>query len=98
MKKQNVTFQIIDDLVLENSFGEVCSQKNVTLEINIGWFDDDRGFFEIYDIDTGGQNWYAEGYLILDNNVLIDYDGVFELLPAIIDKLKEMGIDVTDFE
>ena len=98
MKKENVTFQIIENLVLENSFGIVCSQKNVTLEITIGWIDDDRGFFEIYDIDTGGQNWYAEGQLILDNNVLIDYDGVFELLPAIIDKLNEMGIDVTDFE
>lgn len=96
MKKENVTFEITKSLVMENSFGIVCGQNDVKLEIHIGFIDDDHGFFELYDIESGGQNWYAEGSLTFENDVLIDYDGVFELLPAILDKLESMGIDVND--
>ena len=94
MKLENCTFQITENLVMENSFGIVCQQNNVTIEINIGWLDNQTGFYEIADIETGGNAWYAEGQLFLENDILTDYDGVFELMPQILDRLELMGIDV----
>ena len=94
--KKPLTFQTTENLVLENSFGIIDAQNNVKLEISIDWIDDNTGCYEIHDIDTGGNKWYAEGTLILDDDVLIDYDGVFELLPCILDALEKMGIDVSD--
>jgi hypothetical protein len=36
-----------------------------------------RGAFEIYDVESGGEDYYAEGSLLLDaDNYLVDYDGV----------------------
>jgi hypothetical protein len=96
MKKHDLTFETTENLVMENSFGITDAQNNVKLEINIGWIDDETGYFEISDIETGGNNWYTDGQLFLQNNVLIDYDGVFELLPCILDALEKMGIDVSD--
>lgn len=94
MKLENCTFQITENLVMENSFGITRQQDNVTIEITIGWFDDKHGYFEIADIESGGIDWYAEGQLFLENDILSDFDGVFELIPQILDKLESMGIDV----
>lgn len=94
MKLENCTFQITENLVMENSFGITRQQDNVTIEITIGWFDDQHGYFEIADIESGGFDWYAEGEIFLENDILADYDGVFELMPQILDKLESMGIDV----
>jgi len=92
------TFQAITSLSLDNSFGTLKKQKDVELEVTIGIKDEDYGYFEFYDIESGGEEWYAEGGLVIDNGTIIDYDGVFALPPFITDKLKEMGYDVSDVE
>ena len=67
-------------------------RSEVTVAINNPTY----GWFELYDIETGGDEWYAEGGLWLEGNVVTEYDGVFALPPAITDKLKEWGYDVSE--
>ncbi len=55
------------------------------------------GWFEFYDIETGGEDYYAEGQLEIEDSVLVGYDGVFELPDFMLDILEqEMDIDVSE--
>ena len=94
MKKE--TFQVVQALSLENSFGILKEDNSVTLEVTVAINNPTYGWFELYDIETGGDEWYAEGGLWLEGNVVTEYDGVFTLPPAITDKLKEWGYDVSE--
>ena len=88
-------YKAIQGLSLENSFGRIASQKDVELDVTIGYTaDEDYGYFEFYDVKTGGDNWYAEGGLWFDNGELTDYDGVFELPPFIWEMLEKKGLNV----
>jgi hypothetical protein len=92
------TFQTFQSLSLENSFGTIKAEDNITLEITVGINSDDYGWFELYDIESGGEDWYAEGGLWIKDKVITDYDGVFSLSPAITEKLKEWGYDTSEVE
>lgn len=94
MEKQVHTFTTIQSMVAENSFGIVAEQENVTLHVSVGINSDTYGWFEIYDEETAGGDWYAEGSLSFDNKELVGYDGVFSLSPIVMDKLEELGINV----
>ena len=96
MKKE--TFEVVVPLQLENSFGVIKTEDSVKLEVNVGMNSADYGWFEFYDIETGGDDWYAEGGLWFQGNKLTDYDGVFALPTYILEKLKEWGYDVSDVE
>jgi hypothetical protein len=91
------TFQASEALSLENSFGTI-KQDTVTLEVTVGINSEDYGWFELYDIETGGDEWYAEGSLQIEDNAVTGYDGVFSLPTAVTDKLKEWGYDVSEVE
>lgn len=89
-----VTFKATESLSLENSFGTIREQKGIELEVTIGIREDEgTGWFELYDIETGGDDWYADGGLWFNGKELTDYDGVFSLPVCIIEKLKELGYD-----
>jgi len=92
------TFQTVQSLSLENSFGTIKAEDNITLEITVGINSDDYGWFELYDIESGGEDWYAEGGLWIKDKVITDYDGVFSLSPVITEKLKEWGYDTSEVE
>jgi len=92
------TFQTVQSLILENSFGTIKAEDNITLEVTVGINSDDYGWFELYDIESGGEDWYAEGGLWIKDKVITDYDGVFSLSPVIIEKLKEWGYDTSEVE
>lgn len=96
--KTQIEFFTTESLSLENSFGTIKEQENIELQITIGINSDDYGWFELYDVQTGGEDWYAEGGLELDGMSVVGYDGVFALPVAITDKLKEMGYDVSEVE
>jgi hypothetical protein len=96
--KTQIEFFTTESLSLENSFGTIKEQQNIELQITIGINSDDYGWFELYDVQTGGEDWYAEGGLELDGMSVVGYDGVFALPVAITDKLKEMGYDVSEVE
>lgn len=90
------TFKTKQNLVLENSYGIVDSEDGVELEITIGINSPEYGWFELYDTETGGDAWYASGGLWFKDKVVTDYDGVFELIPPIIEKLTELGYDCSE--
>ena len=103
MRKQE-TFETSQALSLENSFGTIKQDNSVALEVTVGVEIDEqyhvpvRGWFEVSDIETGGNEWYAEGSLGFDGNQVIDYDGVFALPTTVTNKLKEWGYDVSEVE
>ncbi len=92
------TFQTTQALTLENSFSVIKAEDNILLEVTVGINSDDYGWFEIYDIESGGEEWYAEGGLEIEGNMITGYDGVFSLPTPIIDKLLEWGYDVSEVE
>lgn len=94
--EKKVRFKATQSLALENSFMTVKEQKDVELNITINIFDAERGSFELYDEETEGEEWYAEGGLWFNGKDLIDYDGVFALPKVIEDKLTEMGYNLED--
>ena len=96
MKKE--TFEVSYSLSLGNSFGTLKTEDGVMLEVIVGTNDDDYGWFEFYDIESGGEEWYAEGGLWFNDKTLTDYDGVFELPSFVTEKLKEWGYDVSEME
>jgi len=98
MTQKQETFQAVQALSLENSFGTIKEENNVTLEVTVGIKSEDYGWFELYDVETGGDEWYAEGGLWIENNAVTGYDGVFALPTVVIDKLKEWGYDVSEVE
>ena len=93
----DTTFRITTEVRRENSFGVIDSQKDSTIEFIVK-VEGERGSFELYDIETGGERWYAEGGLWFKGKTLVDYDGVFSLSHAIIDKLEENGYDVSEMK
>lgn len=96
--KRKETFTTTQSLVLENSFGIIDSEDNVVLEVTVGINDDEYGWFEMYDVESGGEDWYAEGGLWIEDNIITGYDGVFSLPEPVINKLKEWGYDVSEVE
>jgi uncharacterized protein YabN with tetrapyrrole methylase and pyrophosphatase domain len=91
----NETFEAIEGLSLETTHGRITSEKDVVLEVTIGYTaEKDYGYFELYDVKTGGDKWYAEGGLWFDNEELTDYDGVFELPPFVWEYLEQKGFNV----
>ena len=93
-----VEFIAKESLSLENSFATIKRQNNIELQVSIGINSDDYGWFEIYDIESGGEEWYAEGSLEIQGMAVVGYDGVFALPVCIMEKLEEMGYDVSEIE
>jgi hypothetical protein len=96
--KMQIEFIAKESLSLENSFTTIKRKDNIELQVTIGIDSDERGWFEIYDIESGGEEWYAEGELEIDGMAVVGYDGVFALPVCIIEKLEEMGYDVSEIE
>jgi hypothetical protein len=97
---QRVEFQATEILAISNHYygGIFLGYEDVKLDVTIGINSDTYGYFEFYDVKTGGDNWYAEGGLWIKDKVITDYDGVFALPTFITDKLKDMGFDVSEVE
>jgi hypothetical protein len=92
------TFQAVQSLSLENSFGTIKEENNITLEVTVGIKSEDYGWFELYDLESGGEEWYAEGGIEIEGKMITGYDGVFSLPNVVIDKLKEWGYDCSEVE
>ena len=64
-------FKAKQSLVLSNSFGVINKEKDVELDVTVGIIDDESGYFELYDILSGGDNWYAEGSIQFDGKNVV---------------------------
>ena len=49
----------------------------------------------MYDEESGGEDYYAEGSLSFNGKELDDYDGVFELDENVVKCLKDWGADTS---
>ena len=90
------TFFEKQDLVLSGSFGVTDAEDHVRLTVNMEYdFEEKYGSFEFYRTDS--DDWYGSGGLWVDeNNELADYDGVYSLMPFVLDWLQGVGVDVSD--
>ncbi len=79
----------------ENSFGRICPPTEVLMDVSI-YINSDSAGFEIYDVESGGDNYYAEGMLEIEDDVLYGYDGVFELPKCVLEMLNEMNINTDE--
>lgn len=89
-KEGEHNFQATQSLSLGNSFGTIRTQKDVVLDVTVG-VRDGHGWFELYDEETGGEDWYAEGSIEFDGDTVVGYDGCFDLPKVVCDKLEEIG-------
>ena len=90
------TFEVETPVRMETTYGVLDSSKKEKLTVTVGVdTEDEYGFFEIYDIETGGERFYGEGGMWFDGKKLTDYDGVFEISHHITDKLEEWGFDIS---
>lgn len=96
--KSKITWFGNASMSLENSFVVIAHEESVKMEFTIGIIDDERGYFEMADLKTGGNDWYAEGGLWFDGKKVTDYDGVFALPDQIVNELERMGYDVTEIK
>lgn len=97
--KKTATFKRVRYVGWETSLSPIVNREKKTMEYTIEWYKDDKsGWFEIYDEESGGEDYYAEGGLEFDGNKLTDYDGVFSLDDEVLKCLKEWGADVSEME
>ena len=89
--KKTERFEATQGLTMASSYGVIREEKDVKLEVIIRIRDESRGGFELYDTESGGENWYAEGGLWFRGKDLVDYDGVHALPKVVESKLIEMG-------
>jgi hypothetical protein len=83
----------------ETSMSPNVDREEKVMHYNVGWNrDEERGWFEMYDEESGGEEYYGEGGLWFDGNILTDYDGVFSLDENIIQCLKKWGANTLEFE
>lgn len=93
------TFKVKSPVRMETTYSVIDSEKEATLEVTVGVdTESEYGFFEIYDLESGGERFYGEGGMWFNGKKLIDYDGVFELSNHVIKKLKEWGFDTSEVE
>ncbi len=62
--------------------------------MTVGINDEQGGWFEVYDEESGGEDWYAEGSIDFDGMDVIGYDGCFDLPNVVCDKLEELGYNL----
>jgi hypothetical protein len=96
MERIKHEFQKTVSMVRSNSYGLVNTQDDVTLEITVGIKDQFDGWFELYDIETGGEAWYAEGSIQFHGKYVVGYDGCFSLPGVVGDKLEELGYSLEE--
>jgi len=88
-------WKVVQYVAMETSAGLVAPRVKRIMNFSVG-IDGHEGWFEMYDEESGGEDFYASGGLWFKNNRLVDYDGVFCLPDEILDKLEEHGYNVED--
>ena len=96
-QERKETFSAVVNLSIENSFGTIKEAKKLLLEITLCMCEDGTGYFEWWsdtNNDDDEEDQYAEGSLKADGMEMVDYDGVFSLPTAILEKLESWGYNI----
>ena len=95
MSKLEKTFKKVRYVGWERSTTPNIEREKKTMEYSVGWDKEcESGWFEIYDTESGGEDYYAEGCLEFTGITLDGYDGVFSLCEEVVNCLNEWGADV----
>ena len=79
----------------ETSMSPIVEREKRKMQYSVGWNKEEgRGWFEMYDEESGGEDYYAEGGLEFTGKVLDGYDGVFSLDEEVVNCLEDWGADV----
>ena len=79
---------------------DLYRKENVQMESQITITSDhgSGGSFETFDLETGGEDFYAAGVLQIEmlkgKLSLTGYDGVFELPDYIVEEVRKAGIEI----
>lgn len=79
---------------------DLDAEKNVEMDTSVSIDPDHQygGWYETYDLESGGERFYAEGVLEVyfdeDGPRLTGYDGCFELPEYITDALEAKGVTI----
>jgi len=92
---------VLPTVAMSTAYGNDLRRKeNVEMETQIDISPEYKygGCFESYDLETGGEDFHAEGGLEIENIngylTLTGYDGVFELPDYIVEAVREAGIKI----
>lgn len=92
---------VLPTVAMSTAYGtDLYRKKNVEMEtqIDISPNYEYGGCFESYDLETGGEDFYAAGGLEIENLkgklTLTGYDGVFDLPHYIVEAVREAGIEI----
>ena len=95
MSKLGKSFKKVRYVGWERSTSPTIEREKKTMQYHVGWIkDEERGWWELYDDESGGDDYYGEGTLSFSGNELYDYDGAFSLDEEILNCLEGMGADV----
>jgi len=95
MKELEKSFKKVRYIGWETSMSPTVEREKKTMKYQVGWNEEEeRGWFEMYDEESGGEDYYAEGCLEFTGKVLDGYDGVFSLDEEVVNRLEKMGADV----
>ncbi len=76
----------------ESSMTPHIVREEKVMLYDVGWDkEEEYGWFEIYDEESGEDDYYVEGGLYFDGNTLVGYDGVFSLCDNVVECVKSMG-------
>ena len=97
MKERNEKWVVKTDMISHTSGAVLLTEKGVDLEIELGIkYNEARDYyFGWFEMD-GGEDWYAEGNIDIEDGSVTGYDGVFELSSEIVAKLEEWGYDCSE--
>ena len=72
MSTQEKSFKKVRYVGWERSMSPIVEREKKTMQYHVGWIkDEERGWWELYDEESGGEDYYAEGTLGFDGNELI---------------------------
>ena len=74
---------------------ENLNGKDIEMQGSFAFNYSGYGWFQIYDIETKGEEWYAEGRLESQGLSVVSFTGLDELPKCLLNKLKELGYNIS---
>jgi|TARA_R100000458_G_C8171823_1_gene172034 hypothetical protein len=91
-----VTYPTLGYTVLSTG-QDIRRDENVEVIVHVGMREHGMAWFECYDRKTEGEAYHAEGELDVQDNKLVDYDGVGSLPTVVMDIARDkFGVDVSE--
>ena len=84
-------------VTVDSTGQDIHRDENVEVIVHVNAKASGHAYYEFYDVQSGGDKYYAEGSLEIDGGKLVDYDGVSSLPTVIMDILRDdLGVDVSE--